>query len=75
MVCPSCTKYQCSQYVYISSLQDGQNVLHRAAASGNVSLFDWLVKRFSLQPDQWSKASDASGNKIGHNIYVCDSIP
>ena len=41
----------------ISSLQDGRNVLHRAAVGGNVSMFDWLVKRFSLQPDQWSKVS------------------
>ena len=40
----------------VSFVQDGQNILHRAATGGNVSLFDWLVKRYGLQPDQWSRS-------------------
>ena len=37
--------------------QDGGTLLIPAAESDNTMLFDWLVKRYQLVPNQWSEVS------------------
>ena len=39
----------------MSSLQDGETVLHRAALGGNIDLVDWLVKEHGLDIQQLSE--------------------
>ena len=37
--------------------QDGGSLLLPAAESGSTEVFDWLVHRYKLSPDQWSEVS------------------
>ena len=42
-------------YKYTSFPQDGGSLLIPAAQSGNLALFDWMVEKFKLSPQQWSE--------------------
>ena len=51
---------QCIMYVWVSSLlcsQSKETDLFAAAYSGNIDLFDYLVQKFDLPPDQWKAVS------------------
>ena len=41
-----------------------------AAQSGNVELFDWLVPRFNIPPDEVDAVSALSLVGLGHS-YIC----
>ena len=43
--------------VHLPLLQNMATDLFAAAYSGNIDLFDLLVQRFNLPPDQWKEVS------------------
>ena len=48
----------CVVALYFSPFpQDGGSLLLPAAESGNMEVFDWLVYKYKLSPDQWSEVS------------------
>ena len=47
----------CLSFCATTFLQDGGSLLIPAAASGNISLFEWLVDRYKLIPNKWSEVS------------------
>ena len=46
--------------MHLFLLQNNATDLFSAACSGNIDLFDLLVERFDLSPDQWREVSNTS---------------
>ena len=57
-----CFIHMTTYYDYMSSVQDGETLLHRAAFGDSIDLVDWLVKEHGLDIQQCSEVWGCSKN-------------